>query len=90
MIRVDDVSYRWTVSPDSGYMCIVVERESDPGQRLEARVGYGEHEAGGQETEITPVVVRRAIELALGEGWRPRDRGQPPFRLADADRRLLL
>jgi len=32
-ITVDGVEYRWAVSPDSGYLWLIVERADAPGQR---------------------------------------------------------
>lgn len=86
-IEVAGVTYRWVVSPDDGYMAIVVEHAASPGQRLEAFVGY--HDGGpGGGARISPRVARRAIQLGLGDGWRPLDRGLPNFRLVDADSRV--
>jgi hypothetical protein len=86
-IEVAGVNYRWVVSPDDGCMAIVVEHEASPGQRLEAFVGYREGGPGGG-AKISPRVVRRAILLGLGDGWRPLERGLPNLRLLDADARV--
>lgn len=85
-ITVDGCDYRWVVSADSGFMLLVVERDNGTGQRMEASFGYGDRD-GGQDHEVTPAVVGRAIALALQEGWRPNGTGMP-FRLADAETRL--
>ena len=81
------MTYRWVVSPDSGYMAIVVEHESSPGQRLEVFVGYRDDESDGG-AKVTPQVVRRAILLGIDDGWRPTQRGLAHFRLVDADARV--
>lgn len=87
-ITVNDVVFRWAVSPDSGYMVIVAESESHAGQRMEAHVGYHAERPDEKQARITPSVIRRAIELALHDGWQPDRAGLPPFRLRDADERV--
>lgn len=87
LIRLNNATFRWTVSPDDGYMVIVVESEEHAGQRMEAYVEYHE-EADQSHARITPAVARRAIELALDDGWQPERVGFPPFRLLDADERV--
>jgi hypothetical protein len=76
------------VSPDSGSMVVVAESDSDPGQRLEARVDYTRPGTPDSQTLVTPATVRRAIELALEEGWEPASRGKPPFKLKEGNRIL--
>ena len=71
-IRVGDQSYRWVVSPDSGYMSIVVQWDTGKGQRLEVLVDY--------EPPVTPGVVRECVLKALEKGWKPAEAGSP-FRL---------
>jgi len=68
-IQVADKSYRWAVSPDSGYMYVVVQLESGKGQRLHVLVDY--------EHPITPGVVRDYILEALKKGWKPEKPGSP-------------
>jgi hypothetical protein len=92
-IRVEGHDYRWAVSPDSGYMVLVIEQANDPGQRLEAVFRYGDvstdpsgHVHGtGQRRRITPAVVRQAILAGLRGGWKPAERGRKPLRIADAE-----
>ncbi len=88
IIAIGDEQYRWVLSPDSGCMWIVVERASGQGQRMEARVTYDDQPNGEQAARVTPAVVRRAIALALADGWAPASSGSPPFRLLDADTRV--
>ena len=87
LIDVEGRRYRWVVSPDSGFMVIVVEAEPESGQRLELQVSYRDRAEGGQAAQLTPAVVRRAVLLALEEGWKPGSKG-PAFRLPDADARV--
>lgn len=84
-IRIDDAVYRWVVSPDSGYMVIVVECDDCDGQRLEANASYGSASKTDQTTRITPETVRRLIEWAVRNGWEPTCAGRPPFQVRDAD-----
>lgn len=68
-IKVADKSYRWAVSPDSGYMHIVVQLDSGKGQRLQVLVDY--------EPSVTPSIVRDCILEALKKGWKPEKPGSP-------------
>ncbi len=100
-ITVDGVAYRWVVSPDSGYMWVIVELSQESGQRLEAgafpyddRPADCDAIAGDQiahrQNEITPHAVKKIIELALSKGWRPTLKGLPPFQLRDTEKRIAL
>lgn len=89
-ISVDGQAYRWVVSPDDGYMVLVVELAENPGQRLIACFDYqdifepagpGRWRIVGQRISISPGVVRSVIEAALISGWRPSVPGLREFRL---------
>ena len=75
LIHVDDVTYRWVISPDSGYMHLVVEAEGGRGQRLVVQMPYLDvyaSETGPatrQQTVVSPGVVRRCILRAISAGW---------------------
>ena len=90
-ITVDGTAYRWTVSPDSGYMVLVVELAREPGQRLLANFEYGDVYAPAganavhivaQRTTLTPGVVARTIREGLRRGWLPAEPVQAPLRLS--------
>lgn len=81
LITIDDVIYRWVVSPDSGYMTLVVEFADDPGQRLEKHFSYNDDSECLAQTQITPKVVRESILAALANGWTPMQKGIKPFRV---------
>lgn len=93
-ISVEGVTYRWMVSPNDGFMVLIVELADHPGQQLGACFGYQDvlkpKKAGvsaivGQLRSITPGVVRSLILTALSRGWQPSRRGLPPFPLRDAE-----
>ena len=80
LIHVDGADYRWVVSPDDGYLVLVVELARSPRSRLLVYTNYDDllvpdRDIGGytlfQQTEITPGFVRRWIEYALAHGWQP-------------------
>ena len=49
-IVVGAESYRWVVSPDDGYLVLVVESADDPGQKVEAFFRYHDiHQLGAGE-----------------------------------------
>ncbi|MEM7627449.1 MAG: hypothetical protein AAF333_17775 [Planctomycetota bacterium] len=85
-ISIDGLEYRWAVSPDSGYLCLVVERADRPGQRVEASFDY--HDVvqpdgciAGQRRSVSPGVVRAVVLHALANGWRSEAPGLKPFRV---------
>lgn len=93
-ITVDGVAYHWVVSPDDGYMVLVVEWADGPGQRLEAFFEYHDiHEPAepgafrvvGQRQSISPGVVRTVILSAIARGWKPSVQLAKAFRLHDGE-----
>jgi hypothetical protein len=83
-ITVDGTDYRWVLSPDSGYVVLVVELLENPGQRLEALSDMGWHDR--EPLSVTPGLVARVIRLALQQNWQPAETGLPPFRIRNFDR----
>ena len=85
LINVDDVVYRWTVSPDSGCMWLIVERAEEPGQRIEAIFDYRDRLQRDysliQRRSIIPRDVRCIILHALANGWQPDKRGIKALRV---------
>ena len=89
LIHVDGADYRWVVSPDDGYMVLVVELAREPRSRLLVYTGYDDllvpdpENAGYApfpDTEITPRFVRAWISHALAHGWDAAAAGRE-FRL---------
>ena len=76
LINIDCVEYRWAVSPDSGYMWLIVERADEPGQKIEAKFLY---QFNGLRREITPGAVRTIVLHALAAGWQPDVRNHTHF-----------
>ncbi|MEH2375329.1 hypothetical protein [Nostoc sp.] len=79
-ISVDETTYQWVISNDSGYMWLIVEQKDTQGQRLCAGFRYHntylDDEAGDwrcvlQQRLISPSVVKSVILLALKRGWKP-------------------
>jgi hypothetical protein len=96
LIHVDGDDYRWAVSPDDGFMVLVVERAQGPGSRLLVYTGYDElllPKPGGagflrsSQIEITPGFVRRWVDYALAHGWTPAIPGRE-FRLRRTGKEL--
>ena len=89
LIHVDGDDYRWVISPDDGYMVLVVEPARAPRGRLLVYTGYDDLivpdlDAGGYTpfsgTAVTPGFVRSWIVYARAHGWEPAAPG-PEFRL---------
>lgn len=69
-IIVDEISYRWVVSPDDEPgLGIIVEKHDNPGQRLTIYVPHG--------TIISPGLVRKIILYGIDIGWNPSETGKP-------------
>ena len=81
-IVVDGETYAWKISPDSGYLTVVVEHKATPRTRLEARTTFGWHP--GTQRPITPSSVKALVREALRQGWIPT-KGAPPYQMNDID-----
>ncbi len=44
-LRVENAEFRWVVSPDDGFMRIVIERGDEPGQRLSVQISYNDEQS---------------------------------------------
>ena len=79
-IQVDNTTYRWTVSPDDGFMRIVVEKAEVQGQRLSVQIGYNDQPSSSGESvqgqRIAPALIRRIILQAPSLGWIPEKRAK--------------
>lgn len=90
IIIVNETTYRWVVSPDSGYLHLVIEHKDLPGQRLIAGFKYhntyvsdkdNEYRRWAQRRLITPSLVKSVILIALDKGWKPTESGLGYFSL---------
>ena len=87
-IRVDGEEYRWVLSPDDGYMWLIVQHARSQGQRIEAHFNYHDVLTNGdwgknlgQRRSVSPGAVRAVVLHALSKGWRSQERGLKPFRI---------
>ena len=78
-ITIGGVVYRYTISPDDGFVALIARPEDVRGQRLWVKfsyhddwvpVGGGAHRSAGHRL-ILPRVVRLAILDGLRRGWNP-------------------
>jgi len=92
-ITVDGVVYRYTVSPDDGFIALIARPENACGQRLWVKFGYhdewlpageGAHRSAGHRL-ILPRVVRLAILDGIRRGWNPAATKPGLFRVHDGD-----
>jgi hypothetical protein len=92
-ITVDGVVYRYTISPDDGFVVLIARPEDARGQRLWVSFGYhdnwvpvggGAHSSAGHRL-ILPRVVRLAILAGLRRGWDPSVTKPGLFRVFDGD-----
>jgi len=84
-IVVENTTYRWVVSPDSGYGVFVAEKENIKGRKIEV---YFDTDIDSfwiefPNTEklnlrlITPIDAASIISEAIKQGWNPEERGKP-------------
>ena len=92
-ITVDGVVYRYTVSPDDGFVALIARPEDARGQRLWVAFHYhdawvpdgdGAHWSAGHRL-VLPRVVRLAILDGLRRGWNPAITKPGLFRVYDGD-----
>ncbi|MBC7865382.1 MAG: hypothetical protein IAF38_20570 [Bacteroidia bacterium] len=75
-IVVNDITYRYVVSGNDGYINLIIELEENNKQRLIVSFGYMEASyflpgTTLPKTEITPATVEKVITRALKNGWKP-------------------
>ncbi|MEH1944752.1 MAG: hypothetical protein V7L01_31680 [Nostoc sp.] len=93
-ITVNNITYRWTVRFDSGYIKLIVVREPQTGQRLATTFPYRlmattfPYRLMMVNPLIIPSVVRSVILLALEQGWQPTKRGLKEFYI-DVDKQAI-
>ena len=79
-ITVDGVSYRWALSPDSGYDVLVVQSASGVGAKLRVYISYATVAYAGAEPDgrlsVTPGLVTAIIRQACEHGWLREVRGR--------------
>jgi hypothetical protein len=92
-ITVDGEAYRWILSPNDGFLTLVVYSQNRLGQRLIAHLSYEEkwvEDASGVRRSaghriVTPRLVRKIILDARLRGWDPAATKPPEFRITVED-----
>ena len=70
-ITIDAIEYRWLVRLGKHHdLYLIIELTNESGQLLIAKLR--------QATIVTPWLVKKAIDYALGQGWQPQQSG-PDF-----------
>jgi hypothetical protein len=98
-ITVNNEFFRWVISQDSGYICIVVQHNSGKGAKLDAIISHNssllaESNAphvtygGIEEYTVTPAVIARLISCAIDIGWQPLHPG-PPLQVSWNDKLVV-
>lgn len=79
-ITVDGISYRWALSPDSGYDVLVVQSASGVGVKLRVYIAYSTVAYSGAEPDgrlsVTPGLVTAIIRQACEHAWLPSEKGR--------------
>lgn len=74
-IEVDGESYRWALSPDSGYDVIVVQSAAGTGAKLRVYAAHDNARFNSVNDNgpyaVTPALVTLIIRQAREQGWQP-------------------
>lgn len=84
-IVVENDTYRWTISPDSGYIVFVAEHEEFKGRRLQVYIcsdinKYWVNFPNVKELNLKIIKPKNAeliISQAINKGWNPKEKGSP-------------
>ncbi|SDT24418.1 hypothetical protein SAMN05444162_3534 [Paenibacillaceae bacterium GAS479] len=84
-IMVANETYKWTISPNSGYVVLVVELEMGVGRRIEVYINSDINDFWANFPHINnldlkvikPGDVKNIIIQALKDGWGPKEKGKP-------------
>ncbi|MGO4543060.1 hypothetical protein [Paenibacillus sp. 2TAB19] len=84
-IIVKSETFRWSISPDSGYIVFVAEHNDFKGKRIEVYISsevnsYWENFPNVNEMNvkvIKPKDAENIINQALDKGWDPKEKGKP-------------
>lgn len=84
-ILVDNTRYRWLVSPNKGFVVVVVQQENSNGQKIEVRftTDINSFWLEFPATEnmnlkiVSPRITEAMIRQALNLGWQPEKSGKP-------------
>lgn len=78
-ITVDETTYRWAVSPDSGYDVLVVQGAGGKGAKLFTAIDNTDARYTSANDNgifaITPALVTSIIRQARENGWNPNKTG---------------
>lgn len=84
-IVVNEVNYRWTISPSSDYVVLIAEFEGVKGRRLEVKIQTDINSFWINFPEVSdlnlkivyPKEVAIIISTAIKQGWDPYEKGSP-------------
>lgn len=85
-IIVGNEEYRWTISASTkGRIVLIAEHRNEKGQRIEVLIKSDSNEfwvefphvEGLNLKIIKPNEVAMIISEAVGQGWKPREKGRP-------------
>lgn len=93
-ITVNHVDYRWTISPDCGYMVFVAEKNHVKGRKIQVYIDSEIHTYWDRFPNVNthnmrvikPKDAESIIKQAIVLGWNPEEKGPPlVFDLDDND-----
>jgi hypothetical protein len=84
-IIVASETYRWTISPDDGYIVFIAEQEDFKGRRLQVYIDSDINKFWANFPDvkelnlkvIKPKDAESIISQAIEKGWNPKEKGSP-------------
>ncbi|MDS0526561.1 hypothetical protein NNC19_12790 [Clostridium sp. SHJSY1] len=84
-IVIGNKTYRWTISPDDGYIVFVAEQDDFKGRRLEVYIDSDINKLWRsfpcvKELNLKIIKPKDAeviISQAINKGWNPEEKGSP-------------
>jgi hypothetical protein len=93
-ITVEGVVYQYTISPNDGFISLIVRDEGMPKQKLDVAFEYDDQRVNTgddiipSQRLILPHIVRLAILEGLRQGWNPSLSRPGIFQLKNGDNLL--
>lgn len=70
LISIDNEQFRWVISPDSGFIVFVAEKETIKGRKIEVYISSNDKIIKPKDSES---IIRQALDL----GWNFIEKGKP-------------
>lgn len=84
-IVIGNDTYRWTISPNDGYIVFVAEQETFKGRRVEVYIRSDINKLWVNFPDVKDLILKvikpkdaeLIISQAIQNGWNPKEKGSP-------------